>query len=206
MSETEIDRIRRDIDVIREAAGLGLPFGWEDVWLSLAAIPCGLVLSAVGAWGPLNSARLAAIPTLGILVAAAGLRFRYRRSSGRSPVRRKEYDLGLVAALLYALIAGGFLAWARHLGQPMQVTGGMALAMTGGLCAMLGATASGRRSYFVAAAILIAFGLVIPVSTPRQVIIAAGAGLAATGMGAAAIQAIQLKSFGGGAHEQPAAH
>lgn len=206
MSEGEIDRIRRDIAVIREAAGLDLPFGWEDVWLSLALVPCGLVMSAVGTLGPLSSARLAVLPTLGVILATVALRFRYRRSSGRSPVRRKEYDLGLTAGLLCALIAGGYLAWARHLGQPIQVTGGLAVAMTGGLCAVLGATGPGRRSCFAAAAVLFAYGLVIPLCTPRQVVIAGGAALAAAGLGVAAIQALQLRGLGGGAYEQPAAH
>jgi hypothetical protein len=59
MSEAEIDRIRKDINTIREAGGLDLPFDWEDVWLALALVPCGLVLSAAGALGPLNLARLA---------------------------------------------------------------------------------------------------------------------------------------------------
>jgi hypothetical protein len=194
MSETEMDRIRKDLETIREAAGLGLPFGWEDVWLSLALVPCGLVLSAVGALGPLSSARLAAVPTVGAALAAVALRFRYRRFSGRSPVRRKEYDLGLMAGLLCALTAGGYLAYARHLGQPTHVTGGLAVAMSGALCAVLGATSPGRRSCFVAAAVLFAYGLVIPVCTPRQVIIAGGAAVAVAGLGAAAIQVWQLRS------------
>lgn len=204
MSEAEIDRIREDIRTIREAAGLELPFGWEDVWLSLAGVPCGLVLSAVGALGPLSSARLATLPLLGVVLAAAVLRFQHRRSSGRSPLRRKEYDLGLATGLLCALIAGGYLAWARHLGRPTEVTGGLAVAMTGVLCAVLGATGRGRRSCFAAAAVLFAYGLVIPLCSPRQVVIAGGVALAAVGLGAAAIQAWQLRAAEG--DYEPVAH
>src|SRR5690348_6592623 len=131
MSEAEIERIRRDIEVIREAAGLELPFGWEEVWLSVALVPCGLVLSAVGAWAPLGSARLGLLPALGVVLASGVLRYRYRKSSGRSPVRRKEYDLGLAAGLFYGLIAGGFLAWARRLGEQTLLTGGLAVTMAG---------------------------------------------------------------------------
>lgn len=206
MSEAEINRIRRDIEVIREAAGLGLPFGWEDVWLSLAVAPCGLLLSAVGAWGPLGSARLAVLPLLPIVVAAGVLRYRYRRSSGRSPVRRREYDLGLATGVLFALLAGGYLVWARRIGQPTGLTGGLAVAMTGGLCAVLGATSPGRRSSYAAAVVLIAYGLIIPLSTPRQIVIAGGAAMALTGLGASAILALQLRHVEGSAHEQPAPH
>src|SRR4051794_7212436 len=103
MSEADIHRIRKDLDTIRAAAGLELPFGWEDVWLSLALAPCGLLLSAAGALGPPGSERLALLPALGAVLAGVALRYRYRRNSGRSPVRRKEYDLGLVAGLLCTL-------------------------------------------------------------------------------------------------------
>jgi len=58
--------------------------------------------------------------------------------------------------------------------------------MTGGLCAVLGATSPGRRSScFAAAAVLFAYGLVIPICTPRQVVIAGGAAMATVGLGAA---------------------
>jgi hypothetical protein len=206
MGGPEIERIRRDLDVMREAAGLELPFGWEDVWLSLALVPCGLVLSGLGAWGPLSSARLGVLPLLGVVAALGVLRYRYRRRSGRSQVRRREYDLGLVAGTLLALLAGGFLAWARRLGQPTEVMGGLAVAMAGGLCVVLGATGPGRRSCFVAAAVLLAYGLVIPFCTPQQVVIGGGAAVMAVGLGAAAVQAWQLKRIDGGWHEQPAAH
>src|SRR4051794_27363639 len=122
----EIDRIRKDLETIREAAGLELPFGWKDVWLSLAAIPLGGVMAALGALSPLRYTRLAIIPALLLLLATAVLRGRYRQSTGRSPVRRKEYSLGLGTAVLLTLIVGGFLAWAKHLGQPTQMAGGLA--------------------------------------------------------------------------------
>ena len=45
MSVNEIDRVKEDIEVIKEAAGLELPFGWEDVWLSVYLIPVGVWLA-----------------------------------------------------------------------------------------------------------------------------------------------------------------
>src|SRR3954447_19888780 len=118
MGEAEFDRIREDLETIREAAGLGLPFGWEDVWLNLALVPCGAILSAAGAFGPAEAARLAAMPVLGVVLMVVGLRYRFRRSTGRSPARRREYDLAIGAGLLYGLLTGVFLAWARSSGQP----------------------------------------------------------------------------------------
>ncbi len=54
MGESQLDRIRGDLETIREAAGLGLPFGWEDVWISLALVPCGVILAVVGTFAPLR--------------------------------------------------------------------------------------------------------------------------------------------------------
>ena len=38
MSKKELERVKEDIEIIKEAAGLELPFGWEDVWINLYLI------------------------------------------------------------------------------------------------------------------------------------------------------------------------
>ena len=73
MSQAEINRIREDLETIREAAGMGLPFGWEDVWLNLAGVPCGLIVFAAGVFGAPECRTLMTMPALGALVAAVGL-------------------------------------------------------------------------------------------------------------------------------------
>jgi len=194
MSEAEIGRIRGDLETIRQAAGLGLPFGWEDVWLSLAGVPCGLILSVAGAFiHPLSYVWLAALPVLGVVVFAASLRYRFRRSTGRSTARRLEYDLGLGAAMICSLLASVFLLWARRTGAPILMIGGAAVSMIGGLCAVLALTSPGRRYWLASAIVLIAFGLVLPFCSPRQVAVVAGASLAICGLATAAIQAGQLR-------------
>ncbi|MDR3633242.1 MAG: hypothetical protein P4L84_05350 [Isosphaeraceae bacterium] len=197
MGQAEIKRIREDLETIREAAGMGLPFGWEDVWLNLALVPCGLILSTAGAFGPPESRMLMAMPGLGAVVAVVCLRYRFRRSTGRSPVRRREYDLALGAGLLYGVVAGVFLAWTKSSGLPTRMTGGVATAMAGALCAVLAATSPGRRYWSAAALVLIAYGLVHPLCSPRQLVVAGGAAMAVSGLLAAAIQAGQLRRGNG---------
>ena len=204
MSNADLDRLRNDIESIREVAGLGLPFGWEDVALSLALAPCGVALALVGAFAPQGYARLGLLPALGVVLAGVSLRIRFRRGTGRSPARRREYTLGLAAGLLYGTLAGAYLAWARSVGEPTRMTEALAVSLAGGLCAVLAMTGPGRRSLFAAAATLIAYGLVLPFCSPRQVVVAGGVAVALAGLAGAAIQAWQLRAIGGG-HE-PAAH
>src|SRR5918998_1816433 len=40
VSDPELARLRRDLDVIQDAAGFALPFGWRDVWLTAGMVPC----------------------------------------------------------------------------------------------------------------------------------------------------------------------
>jgi hypothetical protein len=193
MGETEINRIREDLETIREAAGMGLPFGWEDVWLNLALVPWGLILSTAGLFGLPESRVLMSIPGLGVVVAVVGLRYRFRKSTGRSPVRRREYDLVLGAGLLYGVLTGVFLEWAKSSGQPIRMTGGLATALAGGLCAVLAATSPGRRYWSAAAVVLLAYGLVQPLCSSQQLSVGGGAAMVVSGLLAAAIQARQLR-------------
>jgi hypothetical protein len=76
--------------------------------------------------------------------------------------------------------------------------------MTGALCAALALSSPGRRSYFAAAAALLGYGVLIPICSPRQFIIAGGVAMVFTGLATAAIQAWQLRSAGG--RYEPVAH
>ena len=43
MSQTEIDRVRDDLATMKQAVGVELPFGWEDVRASLVLTAAGLI-------------------------------------------------------------------------------------------------------------------------------------------------------------------
>jgi len=201
---SELERVRGDLEAMREAAGLGLPFGWEDVWLNLALVPCGAMLAVLGFVAPLGSLRLAMMVLFVlVVVVTVGLRLRYRKSTGRSPIRRREYTLGLAVGLLLAGLGAYHLFAGKARGVPMLEVGSVAMSFTAAMLLMLALTSPGRRSGLGMAAALLALGLVLPSCSPRQLFIAAPASVAVGGLLTGLIMAWQLRSERG-AHE-PAA-
>ncbi|HEV3121145.1 MAG TPA: hypothetical protein VGY53_04555 [Isosphaeraceae bacterium] len=193
------------MEAVRQAAGLELPFGWEDVWLGVALGVGGAIMAMLGAVAPLGYVRYVGVAVAVLAVAAIlVLRVRFRRGTGRSTMRRREYSLGIAGALVTGLLAAGYLAWARSVGVSSQVVGSVAVSFTGAMCAVLALTSPGRRCVFPAAGALLVFGLVLPLCTPRQVIIGAGVSMAIAGLAGAAIQACQLRAQE--ADHEPATH
>ncbi len=47
MSEANLDRVREDLAVMRQAMGRGLPFEREHVWACLALVVVGVVIVAI---------------------------------------------------------------------------------------------------------------------------------------------------------------
>jgi hypothetical protein len=205
-SRSEFERVRGDLEAMREAAGLGLPFGWEDVWLSLAAVPCGAVLAVLGFVAPIAALRLAIVVLSALVVAmTVGLRLRYRKSTGRSPIRRREYTLALAVGLLLPGLGAYHLFAGKARGVSVLEIGSVAMSFTAAILLVLALTSPGRRSGLGMAAVLLALGLVLPSCSPRQLFIAAPAALAVGGLLTGLIMAWQLRSSERGANE-PAAH
>ena len=125
MDVHEIDRVKEDIEVIKEAAGLELPFGWEDVWLNVYLIPVGVWL-AIWSVLPFELSRLWRIlPVAVVAPVFVFLRIRYRQSTGRSPVRRRQYSAVLAVPVL-GLMAFGYLVWVVRSGHDFGfAVGGM---------------------------------------------------------------------------------
>ena len=84
---SELERVRGDLEAMREAAGLGLPFGWEDVWLNLALVPCGAMLAVLGFVAPLGSLRLAMMVLFAlVVVVTVGERPQFTEFAKTSPI------------------------------------------------------------------------------------------------------------------------
>ena len=126
MSKKEIERIKEDIGIIKEAAGLKLPFGWEDVWINLYLIPVGVWL-AIWSFLPLQLSRLWRVLPVSILaIVYVFLRIKYRRSAGRSPIRRRGYSVVLFLTPILGLCAFGYLVWVIRSGHDFVfAVGGM---------------------------------------------------------------------------------
>ena len=71
MSDAELRRLRKDLDTIQQAAGMGLPFDRADVWESLALVPAGGFLAAWAFFGPGDTLALGLVPLL-LLALTAG--------------------------------------------------------------------------------------------------------------------------------------
>ena len=193
MDVNEIDRVKEDIEVIKEAAGLELPFGWEDVWLNVYLIPVGVWL-AIWSVLPFELSRLWRILPVAILAPVfVFLRIKYRRSSGRSPVRRRQYSGALLACPILGLCGFGYMVWVVRSGHDFVFAVGGMLFFVGFMLAIFAFIE--RRLHYLGWAIpVMVFGVTISVWTALNVL--------ETGVGymlitacsiTAAIQAYQLK-------------
>ena len=194
MSKQELERIKEDIEIIKEASGLELPFGWEDVWLSIYLIPVGVWL-AIWRFLPFQLLRLWRVLPVAVLgIVYVFLRIKYRRSTGRSPMRRRGYSVVLFLTPLCGLCAGGYFVWVVRSGRDfVSAVGGMWFFM--GLMLLIFAFAERGRLFYLGWAIpAILFGITTTI-WPGLNILETNVGivLIAAGSATATIQAYQLK-------------
>jgi hypothetical protein len=200
MSDAELRRVRDDLEIMQAAAGLGLPFGWPDVWLGLALVPCGAALAAWAALGPPGLPALGLAPLLALAVVAAG-RWAVQERRGPPAVRERRFESRMVLAAAVGMAV--LVLWQRGLGLPSLPTRGAALFTVGVLAVPLALSSRPRRVYLAAAVGLIPFGLVAPLFPDAGVAVAGGLAAAAAGLTAAAVMALQLRVDGRG-HERTA--
>jgi hypothetical protein len=194
MSKQELERIKEDIEIIKEAAGLELSFGWEDVWLSIYLIPVGVWL-AIWRFLPFQLSRIWRIlPVTVIFIVYVLLRIKYRRSTGRSPVRRRGYSVVLFLTPVLGLCAGGYIVWVIRSGRDFVfAVGGMWF--FAGLMLLIFAFAERGRLYYLGWAIpVILFGISITIWPELNMLeMNVGIMLIAASSVTAVIQAYQLK-------------
>jgi hypothetical protein len=193
MTDATVRRLRADLDAMEDATGLRLPFGWPDVWLSLALVPCGAALAAWAELGPPGMPAWGLVPLLLVaLVAAIRWSVRRRNLERKRPKRAAEILAGLVAAAaLPALVL-----WERGLALPAGVARGAGCFMLGVMCVPLAFSARGRRPALAVTASLAPYGLALPLLPQDQWTLPGGAAVAVFGFVAAAILAWQLRAEG----------
>jgi hypothetical protein len=190
LSDAELARLRRDLDLMEEAAGLNVPFGWRDVWLALSLVPCGLVILLWAVLGPWQYIVVSLVP-LGLLTLVAGgvQVAQYQRGGKSRTVRQEALATGL-AALAFALV----ILWEKRLSLPAMPVRGAAFIIAGVLCLAVAATSRQRRVSLAATVALVPFGVSLPLCTPQQVAVVGGVAVAAAGVVAAGILAGQLRA------------
>ena len=194
MSEPEISRLREDLEAIRQAAGLDLPFNRRDVWI-MNPVLCalGAAIACMDWWAPPQHPWVVFFP----LAVTAGVWFGLVRSShqrrAREPARWREMRYGLLQAFLVAPLLVAFVVWEKTLGMPRAAIGSSAAFFVGLALGWFGVIDATRRFYLGCAVPMIVFGLAIPFCDPRQIHVGAGLMLIAIGLASAAIQTWQLR-------------
>lgn len=193
MSESSLDRVRKDLDAIRHVIGVDLPFGRADVVANLWLFPCGLLMAMwpwVLGW---EYRKMALAPLLLALLGCLWCSYNAHRYRSIRPSAWREHKLGLLSALVMLACVMPYAQWERHVGVPRGSVGA-ALMFSIGVGGLLMCVIDWRRRYYVGWAIpLMVFGVVLPLLTPAHVISAAGASMATAGFLTASIQAWQLR-------------
>jgi hypothetical protein len=196
MTDCDLERIQNDLATIQQAAGLELPFGREEVWLNLVLGAGGIVALS---WALVPHGfpdQWGLIPLLMVvLVYVARLRVKYRQGTGRSPLRRREYTIGFVLALVLSGLLLAYRIWGARLGIPLPHVQGSAVFFLG-LAFLVPAILDRNRIYLIALSVPVMLcGLAIPVSSVSAIVLFAGA-LVIAGPAMALVQVWQLnRSF-----------
>jgi hypothetical protein len=192
MSESELARLRRDLEVIQEAAGLTLPFGWREVWLTSGMVPCGLVILLWALVGPWDYIFISLIP-LGLLaLVVVGVQASQYRRVGRSRNLTYEWTSCGVAVLAFAVL----ILWEKWLGLPARTVRGAAFIIAGAMCFVVSLSSRQRRASMAVTVALVPFGIALPLCSQQQVALVGGIAVTVAGIVAAAILAGQLRAEG----------
>lgn len=195
MSDNQIERVKRDIEIIREAGGLELPFGWDSVLVNVALFP------ATGLWWLCSwfvfenpPVFWMVIPFIVLLAVLGYMRYKYRRSTGRPSVKRRAVSTHLYGAISVSAIAAGYFIWVRHVGMnSAHVAGGICLIM-GGLEVVKAFQGRSQLPELGSGIPLILFGLSLLIWTsPTIVVINASVCAFAAGLSMGGIQMYLLK-------------
>jgi hypothetical protein len=194
MSDADLRRLRRDLETMKQAAGLTLPFDWMDVWLALGLVPAGAAMTIWAAFCEERYLLVALIPA--VLVALASGTWwgnRWRKEANRQAWRR-ETTFAWTSGILAGLAVAGYIFWGIHAGLSVASLKGAGIFSFGLMSGVLALTSPARRMYWAGAVVLIPLGLIIPFCTSKQTLIAGGVAMMAAGLLAALIQGYQLHS------------
>ena len=159
----DLERMKRDLGTLRQAVGLELPFGREDI-LAHLAIAGGGVATLLWALLPTGlPAQWGIVPLIAVVIGyVIWMRTRYRSASGRSPTRRHEYTSGIVGMVVVGALALVYRNWAGSVEIPQTVAGG-ALLFAFGIAMLVPVLRDRNRLCDLGIAVpLIVCGLVIP--------------------------------------------
>lgn len=192
-AEFDVERLKADLSTLRQAAGLEPPFGREDVRAHLAVAASGAVALV---WALLPTGLPAQWGTVPLILVGVGyvtwMRTKYRRNSGRSPTRRREYTSEIVGMFVVAALALVYRLWAGKLGISTTIAGSAGMFVFG-LAMLIPVLRDRNRLPDLGVAVpLMVCGLVIPFC-PVSLWVILGATFMIGGLATASIMAHCLK-------------
>ncbi len=162
MEGNELDQVREDIDTIKSAVGMELPFGWVDVWLNwVGACAGGFVFLMSVLQGEFNILWGAAL-FIPIGLSTVVLRIKYRKSTGRSATRRREYSFGIILFIVVVAPLIFFLEWGLSQGISHELILGIIFFMLGLICLVMAISNYARLCVIGFSISFMAMGLTYP--------------------------------------------
>lgn len=200
MSQAELDRVRNDLATMKQAAGVGLPLGPADIFLSIAWAVAGVPLAAWVAYrpaAPMTFGLLLCIPSVCVLILSAIVAGKYHRERGKEPVRWREHRSQWIAAAVLTPLFGAFITWGliRGLGPETLTVTAMFMA---GLGMVILPIVDRTRLFYVGWAVsTMLFAVTAPFLGKRYLGVGVGGWLIVSGLSAAGIMAWQLRRRAG---------
>jgi len=177
MSTGSIDRVRSDLNAMREVLGLGPIWSMTDVRFGFALAGSG-ALFALFRWpgSPLAvPVPWATAPVLFTTVVWLGyMAIKSRTLPRREEARRREYQLGIVMIFCALIAYFGYGYWGRLIGLTQAQRGGVFIAFAGAATIIFAIAQPAPRRYprtysFACGIPLLALGLAIPLTRPEYV-------------------------------------
>jgi hypothetical protein len=207
MSEANLDRVREDLAVMKQAIGFRLPFEREHVWVSLALAAVGIVVAVLTAFTSIATlpvtqgsvAHLTYIASLivPVLLVFSGMAAVAHRRKAFAPLLWRESRKSAVVAAVAAPLYITFLVWVVWNGVSPSALTAATLFLTG-LFSLMGALSEPSRRYVLGWAIsTMLIGACSPLGTYANAGIMVGGWLLLGGLSTAGIMCWQLRDGSG---------
>ncbi len=199
MKTDEISRVKDDLEAMREAVGLRLPFGREDIVVSLltaAAAVFLLVWSLFfkrGYWVIPGAIPVLAISVIGLIWLSVK-----RRRSGQPSAERSVHTLGTTGGLVMSAAFIAFIVVSGKFNIPRPTAYAIGCFFVGVMFLSFGILHAPRRRYLALAVAFFVMAVGIPWSYEGNPVAVVGASVAVWGLADAGIMALQLRKIRAG--------
>jgi hypothetical protein len=193
---SDLDRVRRDLSTLREAAGIGLPFGIEVVrfWLIIAGAAALVAVALAFGTATHKLATLFLFAVVGAALLASVIvylvRVTGRRATEPAPFREMRQITLMKIAVLPFVIA--YFVWQGWLGVPAAQIASTAAFFTGVITMLYAISAWPRRLAAGLAVPIMIYGGLIPVLSADQRMVFAALAVTCAGLLSASILSWQL--------------